>query len=609
MPDYKVDKRDLEFVLYEQFDLESFSALAPYAEMGRETYDMILDQAVTFAKEVMGPTREPADREGCTWDNGKVTVPKVYETLWQQYAENGWLAMNRPAEFGGMGLPLPLSVAVMEMGIAASSSFIFYPGLTLAAGHLLEVYAEPELRDLVIPKLYSGEWSGTMCLTEPHAGTSVGDSATVATPLDDAGREFSIRGNKIFISAGEHQLTKNIVHLVLGRVEGDPRGTKGLSLFLVPKTRFDAKGNLGEDNDVFCTGIEHKMGIHGSATCALAFGENGNCRGYLIGEQGKGINAMFQMMNEARLVTGLQGVAAANFAYQLALDYAKDRKQGAKVTEQHGEPVAIIEHPDVRRNLMLCKAISEGTRALALQGGFWADRAEHSSDEATRAKYQGLLDLFTPIIKAYSTDQGFKVTELAIQVHGGYGYIREYGVEQIMRDTKIASIYEGTNGVQALDLLGRKMRLNGGALFMAYLQEVNGFVEKHADHASLSDLVDQVSKAKDQLGGVAMSFAAQGQDSPELAIIGATPFLEMFGHVEVARLLTEQAIIAQDALDAMVAEKGESEDALVEKSDDARFYFNKVKTARFFANTVLPHATALAKAIKANDTSALDVRL
>ncbi|MEO0811845.1 MAG: acyl-CoA dehydrogenase, partial [Myxococcota bacterium] len=252
-------------------------------------------------------------------------------------------------------------------------------------------------------------------------------------------------------------------------------------------------------------------------------------------------------------------------------------------------------------------AISEGTRALAVQGSFWANLAEHHPDETVRAKNQGLLDLFTPIIKAYSTDQGFKVTEIAIQVHGGYGYIREYGVEQIMRDTKIASIYEGTNGVQALDLLGRKMRLNGGALFMAYLQDVNQFVEEHGEHATLGELVTQVGKAKDQLGGVAMNFAAQGQVNPELAIIGATPFLEMFGHVEVARLLTEQAIIAQSKLDALVAEKGAGESELVEKHDDARFYFNKVKTAQFFVHTVLPHATALAKAIKAGDSSALEV--
>ncbi|MEL6759044.1 MAG: acyl-CoA dehydrogenase [Myxococcota bacterium] len=609
MPDYLVDKRDLRFVLFEQFDLDGLAKLPVYSEMGRDTFEMILDQAVTFAKEVLAPTREPADAEGCTWSDGKVRVPSSYADLWKQYAEQGWLAMNRPAEFGGMGLPMPLSVAVMEMGIGAGSSFIFYPGLTLAAGHLLEVYAEEELRDLVVPKLYSGEWSGTMCLTEPHAGTSVGDSSTVAVPLDDSGREFSIRGNKIFISAAEHDLTENIVHLVLGRVEGDPAGTKGLSLFLVPRTRFDAQGNLGEDNDVLCTGIEHKMGLHGSATCQLAFGDNENCRGYLVGEQGKGINAMFQMMNEARLVTGLQGTAAANFAYQLALAYAKDRKQGAKVSEPGGESVTIVEHPDVRRNLMLCKAISEGTRALALQGGFWADLAEHHEDEATRAKYQGLLDLFTPIIKAYSTDQGFKVTEIAIQVHGGYGYIREYGVEQIMRDTKIASIYEGTNGVQALDLLGRKMRLNGGALFMSYLQEVNSFCEEHGEHGTLGHLVAAVGKAKDQLGAVAMNFAAQGQQSPEVAIIGATPFLEMFGHVETGRLLVDQAIIAQRALDALVAEKGESEESLVDRNDDARFYFNKVRTAEFFVHTILPHATALAKAIKSDDRSALDARL
>lgn len=606
MPDFIVDRRDLDFVLNEQFSLEDLSEFEKFSEMSRETYDLVLDQAVTFAKEVLSPTRDVGDIEGCTWKDGQVTAPKIFEKTYRDYAENGWLAMNRPPEFGGMGLPIPLSVVIMEMNAAAASSFIFYPGLTLAAGHLLEVYGNQEMKELVIPKLYSGEWSGTMCLTESHAGTNVGESKTMATPID-GGKEFSIRGNKIFISAGEHQLTKNIVHLVLGRVQGDPAGSKGLSLFLVPKIRFDAQGALGESNDVVCTGIEHKMGIHGSATCSLSFGDNGECRGYLIGEQGKGLNAMFQMMNEARLVCGIQGTAAANFAYQLALSYAKERKQGAKLTEPNGEEVAIIEHPDVRRNLMLCKSISEGTRALAIQCGFWAEFAESHPDESKRAKYQGLVDLFMPIVKAYCTDQGFRVTELGIQIHGGYGYIREYGVEQLCRDTKIASIYEGANGIQALDLLGRKMRLNGGALFMGYLQDVNTFCEEHKGHETLGALVEQVDKAKNQLAQTAMSFQSLGAENPELAMLGATPFLEMFGHVETARLLVHQAIIAQEKLSVLVGEEDLQE--IVGRFDEARFYFNKIKTADFFVHTILPHVTATAKSIQGGNASALEVAL
>ena len=607
MVNYLIDRRDLDFVLYEQFDLENVITRERYKDFGRTELNGIVDAAETMAREVLAPTFAIADREGCRLVDGQVYVPKIYEDAFKQLAEGGWIALNRSQEMGGMGLPIPLAVAITEMQIGAAASIGFYSGLTVAAGHLIETFAKAELKNLVVPKLYAGEWCGTMCLTESHAGTAVGDIKSKA--VHKSGDRYSIKGNKIFISAGDHQLAKNIIHLVLARAEGDPAGTKGISLFAVPKYRFDAAGNVGERNDVTVTGIEHKMGINGSSTCALSFGEAGDCEGILIGERCQGIVYMFQMMNEARLACGVQGVAMGNFAYQLALAYARERVQGAKVTDRSANPrqVKIIEHPDVRRNLMLCKAYGEGIRALLLQATFYAEHAETAPTPEERQKNHDLLELITPVAKAYATDIGFKMAELAIQVHGGNGYIKDYGVEQIMRDIKIASIYEGTNGVQALDLVGRKMRMKDGALVMNWLMEVNQFIETHKSHAVVGADVAMLEKAKNSLAETAMAFAAQSASDPDVALLGATPFLEMFGHVEVARLLIHQAIVASAKLQAAKpAGAGENWVRETNEGSDARFYDNKLKTAHFFANAVLPHVTASAKSIQAGDRSALD---
>jgi alkylation response protein AidB-like acyl-CoA dehydrogenase len=456
--------------------------------------------------------------------------------------------------------------------------------------------------------MYSGEWTGTMCLTEPQAGTAVGDLTSVATPIEGTD-EYSIVGNKIFISAGDHDMADNIIHLVLARVPGDAPGTKGISLFAVPKYRFDKDGNIGERNDMYCTAIEHKMGIHASPTCSLSFGDEKECRGYLIGERSRGIIHMFQMMNEARIMTGVQGVASANAAYQLALTYAKERIQSPKITDRSpdAKSVAIIEHPDVRRNLMLSKAIAEGIRSMIVETATYADRAANDPDEAVRTKANDLFELLTPICKAYSTDMGFKVTELAIQVHGGYGYIGEYEVEQYMRDLKIASLYEGTNGVQALDLLGRKMRMKGGALFMTWLQDMSVFLESVKSNEALSDIAIAVDKAKNSVAGAAMHFQSNGKAKFEESLLGATPFLEAMGNVHVAKALLHQAQIASDKL-AELAPEGNA-DELAKGDDEIKFYAGKIHTARFFANSILPHTVALTKSIQSNDRSALDIVL
>jgi alkylation response protein AidB-like acyl-CoA dehydrogenase len=613
MVDLIIDRRDVDFVLFEQFELQKFCEQSRYKDFSQETFEMIINEAIKLAKEEVAPADAIADRQGTRLEDGKVIVAEAFRAIYDKYAEGGWIATANDPEYGGMGLPVPLGLILSEFFISASSSFMFFPGLSVSAGHLLEEYANTSLKELLTTKLYTGEWTGTMCLTEPQAGTAVGDICSVATPIEGTDR-FKITGSKIFISAGDHDLTENILHLVLARVPGDPEGTKGISLFVVPKYRFDESGALGKANDVTVTAIEHKMGIHASPTCSLSFGENDACEGYLIGERAKGIVYMFQMMNEARIACAVQGSATANACYQLALAYAKDRVQGAKVTDRSDDPqaVAIIDHPDVRRNLMLCKAYAEGLRALLVQAAVYADRARYHDDEDVRHANQDLYEIMTPICKAYATDMGFKVSEWAMQIHGGYGYIGEYGVEQYMRDVKIASIYEGTNGIQALDLLGRKLRMKGGGLFMAWLQEANKAIMPNVKHERLADIFENLDKAKNTLAETAFGFSQAGKSDPEVVLLGATPFLEMFGQVEIGRMLAQQALIGDEKLQAIATEKGVSgADGfanLLAEHADARFYDGKIKTARFYVNTILPHTRSLSVEIKNADRSALDIR-
>lgn len=613
MTQFNIDKRDIQFVLFDQLGMMRLTELERYQGLTREDFEMVIDNAERFITQELGPTFLPADDEGCTLNNGEVRVPESYVSLYKKFAEQGLIAVSQSPEYGGMGLPTAMAIVVEEMGIAQGSSFMFYPGLTVSAAHLIENHASDELKKLTVERMYTGEWTGTMCLTEPQAGTFLADIKTTATPVEGAENTYKIKGNKIYISAGDHQLTDNIVHLVLARVPGDPEGTtKGISLFAVPKRKWDAQGKLGGLNDVAVTAIEHKMGINASATCALSFGDEDDCEGYLIGERRKGLSYMFQMMNEARIACGVQGVALGAAAYERALTYAKERVQGTDVADRKNpERVAIIDHPDVRRNLMFCKAYVEGMRAMLLQASFYADYAHNHPDEKARTKYQDLLDLLTPICKAYATDKGFKVTELAIQIHGGYGYVKEYAVEQCMRDVKIASIYEGTNGVQALDLLGRKMTAKGGALYLTWLQETNTFLQSHSDHERLGDLVGAIDKAKNKMAEIAFGFAQSFAKDPSGTLLSATPFLEIFGHVEVGRLLLEQAIIADNKLNDLFNDKGadtpEARRDLIKDHADARFFDGKVKTAQFFVHNILPQAFALARAIKNGDRSALDI--
>ena len=616
MSEFNIDRRDIDFVLYDHLGLEDLLELPRYEAFDRETFDIILSQAQRFAAEKLAPTNQQADHQGCRIEDGQVYLPDCYEELYEEFCQMGLFAPVNNPELGGMGLPHTMGVALIELFISAHPSFMFTPGLTTSAAHLIEEYGIDEYVDTYCEKMYTGEWAGTMCLTEPQAGSALGSLTTAAQPVE--GEDYyHLRGNKIFISAGDHQLTDNIVHLVLARVEGDPEGTRGISLFIVPKRRVNDDGSAGDLNDVRVTSIEEKMGIHASPTCAISFGDDGECRGWLVGERCNGLKYMFQMMNEARLVTGLQGVAIGNAAFQNALEYARERKQGPKVTDRSEEQkdVAILEHPDVRRNLMIMKAYGEAIRALTYNTAFISDYALYSEDEEQQERAQDLLDLLTPICKAFSTDIGFEMTELAMQVLGGYGYIKEYGIEQQMRDVKIASLYEGTNGIQALDLLGRKMRQKGGALFMTWVQETTQFLASLMDDEVFSEMATEVDEAKNGLTEAVFGFQAKGKEDPEYPLQHATPFLRMFGHVESARLLLKQATIAHKQLQKVWADEGieasdeEGRATLIERNDEVRHLENKIQTASFFIYQLLPRVQGYLKSIQSNDRSALDIAL
>ncbi|RME50827.1 MAG: acyl-CoA dehydrogenase [Deltaproteobacteria bacterium] len=600
MPELILDDRDMAFVLFEQLKIhERLGRLARYKDYSREDYEQILREGGRFAREVLAPINEPSDREGCRYENGKVYTPTHFKETFHQFAEGGWIAISDDPEFGGMALPVSIAVAATEMFIAACPSFAMYTGLAHGVARVIVNFGTEEQRSLYVPRLFSGQWSGTMCLTEPQAGSYVGDTKTMAVREGD---HYKIKGTKIFISCGEHDMTENIVHLVLARTPGAPPGTKGISLFLVPKYRVNPDGTLGEPNDVFCSGIEEKMGIHGSATCTLNFGDNDRCYGYLIGQEQHGIAYMFQLMNEARLSVGIQGLSIGGVAYRYALKYAKERIQGVSV-EQWKNPeaprVAIIEHPDVRRMLMMMKAYIDGMRALLFKVGYWADLAHYSEDDTERETCQDLVDLLTPVCKAYATDWGYEVTTLAVQVHGGYGYIREYGVEQCVRDLKIGSIYEGTNGIQALDLLGRKLSLKGGMLFMRYMQLLNTFVEENEQKVDteIRPIMETFVQAKDALAGVTMFLGELGMKNEwKYPTLCATPYLHLFGDVTLGYLLLEQALIAKERL----------ADSSLSKAERT-FYDNKVKTAKFFTHQIMPRVHSWISAIQSKDQSALEV--
>ena len=599
---YKVNYRDVEFNLFDYLKIQDLGQSEKFSGYGRDEFAAILGEALKFAQKEIDPLFKKSDEVGCKLADGKVTTPPGFKEAYQHFAANGFIAMDVPSTYGGMGLPVSLTMAATEFFVGCCVAFSMYSGLSRGAAHLIEAFGVEDLAKAYVPNMYSGKWGGTMCLTEPQAGSAVGDLSTSAVKEGD---HYKIKGTKIFISSGDHDLTENIIHLVLARVEGDPAGTKGISLFVVPKYRVNADGSLGQFNDVKTVNIEHKMGIKGSSTCTLSFGDEGNCIGYLVGEQRKGMPMMFQMMNEARIACGLQGAATASAAYESAVDYAKVRTQGGKTL--------ILDYPDVRRMLITMKAYTEGFRALLLYSAYLDDKEVTETDPVKKEKYAGRLSLLTPVCKAYCTDFGFKVTELAMQVYGGYGYIAEYPVEQYMRDVKISSIYEGTNGIQALDLIGRKLGQKNGEYFREFYEELSAFCAKAGENPAFAGEAAALKKSVDSLGQVTMKFVEWGMGgnviSPQLH---AVPYLYNFGDVLLGYLMLDHAILALAKLEEIWKAQGataeEQKAKICTENDEARFLEGKVKSARYFINSLLPQATARAKTILSEDMSAMKVR-
>jgi len=607
-----VDERDMKFVLYEQLRIEELCKSPLYADFSQETFDMVLEEAAKLAERAYYPSNKKGDEQGCRFENGQVKVPDSFHEPYRLYREGGWPAMADPPEVGGQGLPVALAYACIEMLGAANWSLQMYSGLTHGAAHLLQEFGTPELQKLYMENLFSGEWAGTMCLTEPGAGTDVGSLRTRAERQPDG--TFKISGQKTFISSGMHDLTENIIHMVLARVDGSPKGTRGISIFLVPRLRLSESGEL-VDNDVACVGIEHKMGIHGSSTCTLNFGENGACTGYLMGEENKGMSIMFEMMNESRLFVGMQGLAHASSAYLHALQYAKERIQGApieKMKDADAPRVRIIEHPDVRRMLMFMKSSTEGMRALLYLTAYCLDRVRTAETQEEKDLFDGYVDLMIPICKSVGSDLGFRVCETAIQVYGGYGYSSDYPVEQFMRDCKIASLYEGTNGIQALDLVGRKLTIKQGQLFKNASKAADEILSKVRKNFRLRDLVRTYDEAQDSLIQLTKFFGLKFiTDEFHVPILYAKPYLDLFGEVIMGFLLIWQAHLADRRLEEIYQDHGAKDEAsrkkLLSENRSAAFYFGKIASARFFANQVLTQASGKARGIMNNDKSPLEI--
>ncbi|HBV55921.1 MAG TPA: acyl-CoA dehydrogenase [Rhodobacteraceae bacterium] len=572
MPSYTAPVKDTQFILHEVLKVTA-SGIPGYADLEADFTGAVLEEAGKICSEVLAPLNAIGDREGCQIENGIVRTPTGFKAAFDQVREGGWTALDMPEEFGGQGLPHIMGTAVGEFFSAANQAFTMYQGLTHGAASAILAHGTQDQKETYLPKMTSCEWTGTMNLTEPHCGTDLGMMRTKAMPQGDG--TYKISGQKIFISAGEHDMAGNIIHLVLAKIAGGPEGIKGVSLFIVPKFLVNADGSLGARNGVSCGKIEEKMGIHGNSTCVMNYDE---ATGFLLGEEHKGMRAMFTMMNEARLGVGMQGLAQADAAYQNALSYAKDRLQGRDVTgvkNPNGPADPLIVHPDIRRSLMDQKSFIEGARAFMLWGAGKIDRAQRNEDAAA----DGLISLLTPIIKGFLTDEGYEMTVKAQQVYGGHGYIEEWGMSQFTRDARIAMIYEGANGVQALDLVGRKLAQDGGKHVMAFFDLVKGFIkENEGDESLKKDFLDPLKAASKDLQAAGMFFMQNGMKNPNAALAGSYDFMHMFGHVCLGLMW------------AMMAKA--SSEALSSGTSDVTFHETKLATGRYYMARRLP-ATSL----------------
>jgi len=598
---YKADLREMFFVLFEQFGFEQVAGKAPFEGWGRDEARAVLEETYRFAKEVLGPLNSSGDREGCRLENGRVITPAGFRDAWQQLYETGFKSVAARPEHGGQGAPRMLQVLIEEILSGANTAFNMYPGLASGAAETIAECGTPDQVRRYVEKMINGCWGGTMCLTEPQAGSDVGAAKSTAQKNEDG--TYRIRGTKIFISGGDHDLAENIIHLVLARVEGAPPGTKGLSLFIVPRNRINADGSVGESNDVQVASIEHKMGINGSATCVLNFGDNDRCIGELVGTvENVGMSQMFKMMNGARIAVALQGLAVLSAAYLNALEYARERKQGAnfKFWKNPSSPrVPIVEHPDVRRMLLEMKANAEGIRALVVKLASHLDRSRQlaGSDDERAAYHRGQVELLTPLVKSYSSDAAFRLCGQAIQVYGGAGYLKDHPVEQYCRDSKIFSIYEGTNHIQAMDLVGRKLGQSGGSHLQDFMGDIAAFVTEHRNHALYGAAVETLAAAQESMLQAAMALLGWSQsDKLRLIPLNANRFLSMMSELAMGWLLLDGAIIAEKIAERLAA-----------THPDRSFYEGKRWSALWFARNVLPGVVHGAELMAREDASAVEI--
>jgi 3-(methylthio)propanoyl-CoA dehydrogenase len=572
MAEYTAPLRDMQFVIEELIGLEEVAALPGFEDATSDTVNAILDEANKMARDVLSPINRGGDLEGSRLENGVVITPTGFKEAYKAYADGGWNSLQFDTEIGGQGLPMLVATPVFEMWDAANLAFMLCPVLTIAGVECLEKFGTEQQKEKWMPKLVSGEWTGTMVLTEPNAGSDVGALRTKAVPEDG---HYRISGQKIFTTWGEHDCTENIVHMVLARTPDAPPGTRGISLFIVPKFLVNDDGSLGQRNDLRAVSLEHKLGIHGSPTCVMQFGENDGAIGYLVGEECRGMEYMFSMMNSARLAVGREGVGIGERAYQQAADYARERVQGKDMSNPTLSEVPIIHHPDVRRNLMTMRCLTEATRALGCYVAAKQDFARKHPDDDVRAAAQARVDLLVPVVKAWSTDCGIEIASLGVQIHGGAGFIEETGAAQHYRDSRITPIYEGTNGIQALDLVGRKILRDRGEELLKFIAEVRDTeIEDPKIADSMWSALDALSAATDWI-------LADPGDDPRVVMAGATPFLRALGLVTGGWLMAKAANIAG---------KG---------AEDDEFYKAKRATARFFAANMLPQVAGYARAATA----------
>ncbi len=604
--EYNVDLRDIKFQVFEWLKLGELLQAEKYADWDEENIVMVIEEGLKLAKEQMAPCNEEGDRIGAQWNDGTVTVPAPFKPAWDTVREGGWIGLLASPEYGGMGLPETVGTAVNEFFSGSNPSLSLTLMLTRGAGTMIAKFGTDEQKALYVERLLSGEWGGTMCLTEAQAGSDVGASKAKAIPQDDG--SYLISGEKIFITGGDHDLTENIIHLVLARTPDAPAGTKGLSLFIIPKIRVNPDGSLGEPNDIYTNNIEEKMGIHGSPTCTLVFGQNDACQGFLLGQESEGMKLMFYLMNAARIEVGLQGSAAAGAAHQQALSYAHERLQSRhwkELKNPDATQVPIVEHPDVRRMLLSSKAYTEAMRALLLQTSLYTDLS-HMSEGEEAERYHSYVEMLTPICKAWCSEWGVQVTHWCLQVHGGYGYTTDYPAEQLMRDAEIACIYEGTNGIQALDFVARKLPMNNGQTIRELLGEAEATFKKAKSDPEFMEPAWMLAAALKQIETISKEITKR-PDAIQLILLNAPPLLDMVGTVLGAHYLLDQALLAKEKLGAILDDSGVGTDdkkaykAFLNDNEEAAFYHNKVQTAIHFAYRALPTVAAKGAAIRSGE--------